>query len=224
MGFQNRHRLTTFARTLVVLIAIGVISSSMGCIGAMTQLMYIVKGHNVPAPFPGMSERKVAVVCVSDQSSYGPDVLTYTINKAVSMKLLMSKKDKISVVPSQEIEKWVDNNGWTETDFVEIGKGVNADMVLAIEIGSYSIHEGQTMYKGRADLTATVFDVKTGTVAYVHGPQHFTFPENGRPAIQTTDRQFEAIFLAKLTENIARQFITHDAHETVAEDASLLAY
>ncbi|MEM7455489.1 MAG: hypothetical protein AAF456_14145, partial [Planctomycetota bacterium] len=82
------------------------------------------------------------------------------------------------------------------------------------------------MYKGRADLTATVIDVTDGTesgrIEYVHGPTLFTFPESGRPAIQTSDRQFEAFYLAKLTEHIARQFAEHDQMETVAEDATLI--
>lgn len=207
---------------LIVSYLLITIVCSTGCIGAMSQLLYVIKGHQVPAAFDGMEGKRVAVVCVSDASAYGPDTLTYTVNKAVSMKLATSVKD-ISVVNPNDIEQWVDAHGWDETNFVEIGKAVDADLVLAIEIGSYSIHEGATMYKGRSDITATVFDlVNGGQVAYVHGPHHFSFPENGRPAIQTSDRQFEAVYLAKLTQHISRQFHEHDHLETIAEDASLM--
>ena len=54
------------------------------------------------------------------------------------------------------------------------------------------------------------------------GPKHFEFPESGRPAIQTTDRQFEAYYLAHLTQHITRQFYDHDQLDTVAEDAAAL--
>ena len=224
MSSLSRYPTSFTGQIVVALIAAALLTSSVGCIGAMTQLMYVIKGHKVPAAYPGMEGKTVAVVCVSDASAYGPDTLTYTISKTVSMKLANGVKD-ISVVSPHKIEQWVDTNGWGETDFVEIGRGVNADLVLAIEIGSYTIKEGQTMYKGRTDLTCTVFDItKDGQVAFVDGPRHFAFPEHGRPAIQTSARQFETVFLAKLTQNIARQFTAHDQTETVAEDASLLSY
>ena len=81
------------------------------------------------------------------------------------------------------------------------------------------------MYKGRSDISATVFDINDGgKVAFVHGPRHFQFPSNGRPAIQTSESQFEAVYLAKLTEHIASQFHKHDPNQSIAEDASLLNY
>lgn len=220
MTFKSKNKM--FIQVLLIGYLLVTITCSIGCIGAMSQLLYVIKGHQVPAKFDGMEEKRVAVVCVSDASAYGPDTLTYTVSQAVSMKLAASVKE-ITVVSPHEIEQWVDAHGWDETNFVEVGKGVNADLVLAIEIGSYSIHEGATMYKGRSDITATVFDVQNGgQVAYVHGPHHFAFPENGRPAIQTSDRQFEAVYLAKLTQHITRQFYEHDHLETIAEDASLM--
>lgn len=208
---------------LLTLVVVGCISFS-GCIGAATQLMYVIKGHKVPATYPGLEGKRVAVVCVSDANAYGPDTLTYTICKGVSVKLAQAVKD-IEVIPPYKIEDWVDQNGFNGTDFEQLGRDLEADMVLAIEVGSYSIHEGQTMFKGRADITATVFDIaKGGQVEFVHGPEQFTFPENGRPAIQTTDRQFEMVYLTKLTQHLARQFHPHDQTETVADDASFLDY
>jgi hypothetical protein len=205
---------------VVGLMTVVVVSS--GCVSGLTQLMYVIKGHKIPAAFDGLEGRRVAVVCVSDASAYGPDTLTYNVCKTVSMKLAASVKG-ITVIPPHEVEHWTDNNGWDETNFVELGKGVNADSVLAIEIASYSIHEGPTMYKGRSEITATVFDIKQGgQVAYVLGPRNFSFPQNGRPALQTSDRQFEAVYLTKLAQHIAGQFYASDALDAVAEDASMM--
>jgi len=188
---------------------------------AMAHLVYVIKGDQSPAAYAGLEKQRVAVVCVSDASAYGPDTLTSTINRIVGLKLATNVKG-IDVVPPMEVNNWIDNYGWDESNFVELGRGVKADKVLAIEIASYSIHEGSTIYKGRADVTATVFNVEeNGKVEYVWGPKLFQFPENGRPAIQTTDRQFETFFLARLTEHIARQFYEHDRLDTFAEDALL---
>ena len=219
MTFPSHRIITKFV--CVCVLAVGIVSFT-GCLGGVAQLLHVLIGHKVPAAYSGLEGKRVAVVCVSDASAYGRDTLTYTVNKAVSLKLAQSVKN-IRVVPAYEIEEWIDTNGWDETDFVKIGRGVNADMVLAIEISSYSIHEGATMYKGRSDLTATVYDIANdGQVTYVHGPKHFEFPEMGRPAIQTSDQKFEAYYLAHLTQHITRQFYDHDQLETVAEDAAAL--
>jgi len=207
--------------TALVLLSLMTLTS-VGCIGAAAQLFYIIKGHKTPAAYKGLEGQRVAVVCVSDAAAYGPDTLTYTINKAVSVKLANSVK-RVTVVPPSEIENWMDVNGWGEHDFVEIGRGVKADKVLAIEVGSYSIREGQTLYKGRADLTISVYDLtKGGQVVFAKGPQEFSFPRNGHPAIQTTDRRFESAYLGKLTEYVARMFYDADSLDAVAEDAMSL--
>ena len=119
------------------------------------------------------------------------------------------------------------NPGLMKTDgknqrSLPLGKGINAEMVIVIEIGSYSIHEGATMYKGNADLTVTVYDIaKNGQVSFADGPDSFSFPENGRPAVQTTDRQFESFFLARLTDHISKLFVAYDKMESFADDAMM---
>ena len=191
-----------------------------GCVGALAQLVYTLKGHNVDPAYPGLGGKRVAVVCVSDESAYGPDTLTYTLSQAVGMRLANGLEKGSEVIAPAFVERWIDENGWNETEFVALGEGVGADQVLAIEVSSYSLTEGSTLYKGRADVTATVYDVeKNGQVPFVFGPRHFAFPTNGRPAIQTSEREFEAFYLSQLTLLIANQFIVHDQLESFANDA-----
>ncbi len=197
--------------------------SFSGCVGAMSQLMYVIKGHDVPAAYSGLEGKRVAVVCVSDASAYGPDELTYTVSRAIGIKLGQGVKN-IQLIPTADVENWVDENGWDEMDFGALGRGVNADRVVAIEIASYSIHEGPTIYKGRSELTVTVYDLENeagATVAFGFGPENFAFPKDGRPSIQSNDRQFEAFYLAYLTKYISNQFIKHDRLESFAADAMM---
>lgn len=221
MRLENARKHPLFA--LFVLAMIPILAST-GCMGAMAQLLYVIKGHKTKAAFKGLEGKKVAVVCVSDAVAYGPDTLTYTVSKTISLKLAQSVK-KIQVIPPSKIESWMDNNDWNQIDFTEVGKGVGADMVVAIEIGRYTIHEGATLYKGRSDLTVTVYDMANeGQVVFVKGPQDYVFPSSGRPAIQTNDRNFEAIYLAKLNDHIAKLFYDHDALDDVADDATLMQF
>jgi hypothetical protein len=198
-----------------------ILTSSAGCINEMAQLMYIIKGHQVPPKFEGLEGKRVAVLCVSDASAYGPDTLTYTVSRNVGIKIARGVKE-VAVIGQRKIESWIDEHGWEESSVVPLGQGVKADVLVVIEIGSYSIHEGATIFKGNADLTVTVYDIeKDGQVSFADGPSIFSFPENGRPAIQTSDRQFEAFFLARLTEHISRLFVAYDRMETFADDAMM---
>lgn len=47
-----------------------------GCVGALSQLIYTIRGHDEEPAFPELNDKRVAVVCVSDASAYGPDTLT----------------------------------------------------------------------------------------------------------------------------------------------------
>jgi len=216
---KNHQRKT--AHAITGLFAAVLIISFSGCFGAMAQLAYVIKGYDTPAKYNGLTGKRVAIVCVSDASAYGTDPLTYTVAKALGIKLAQGVK-KIEVVPHSEIENWIDQNGWDEASFGILGKGVKADRVIAIEIAGYSIHEGSTIYKGKCELTVSVYDLegKQGPkIAYGFGPEEYSFPKNGRPAIQSSDRQFEAFYLSRLTQRIANHFLKHDRLDSYAEDA-----
>lgn len=203
----------------MMLLAIGLLLTAPGCFKQMAQLMYVIKGHEVPAQYQGLEEKRIAFLCVSDESAYGPDALSYKIALHVGIKVANEGKE-IQVISPQKIDQFIDENGWKSGDVVAMGKAVNADMVVVIELGSYSIHDGATLYKGQADLTTTVYDIeKDGQITFVNGPDEYIFPANGRPVMQTTERKFESFYLARLTDHIAHLFIPHDKFDTFAQDA-----
>lgn len=207
--------------------AAGMLLSAMlltltGCFGFAANLMYMIHGLKVEAAYDGLKESRVAIVVVSDASSYGPDTLTTVVGRAMGIRLNQHVKD-ITIIPQNVIENWQDTHGWDHVDFREIGLGVNADKVIAVEIDSYSIHEGTTLYKGRSMVTTTVFDLTEGEgeVVFSQGPAEYLFPKShARPVMSTTEQQFEAVYLAKLVDNIARNFYQYDKADPVAEDAT----
>ena len=145
-------------RVLLLMLPLAILTTSSGCINQMAQLLYVIKGHEVPADYEGLNESKVAVVCVSDASAYGPDTLTYSIAKYVSVKLAQGLKGSEIVSPAK-VENWIDQNDWDAAEVETFGKDLGVDKVLVIEIGSYSIHDGATLHKGQADLSCTVYDL-----------------------------------------------------------------
>jgi hypothetical protein len=204
----------------VALILTCVVSS--GCIQEMAQLLYVIKGHEVAPAFEGLEGKKVAVVCNSDANAFGPDSLSVTIAKHISIAMSASN-DKISVVSPKRVEAFIDENGWSDGDSPEkLGKAVAADFVVVIEIENYSIHEGATLFKGRSDWTASVYDMeKDGSVTFAKGPELFVFPETGRPSLQTSERQFESFYLTRLCDRISKLFVTHDKMASYADDAMM---
>lgn len=194
-----------------------------GCFGFAANLMYMINGLKVEAAYDGLEESRVAIVVVSDASSYGPDTLASIVGRAMGIRLNQHVKE-ITIIPQNVIENWQDTHGWDRVDFREIGYGVNADKVMAIEIDSYSIHEGSTLYKGRSMVNTTVFDLTEegeGEAVFSQGPAEYLFPKShARPVMSTTEQQFEAVYLAKLVDNIARNFYQYDKAEPMAEDAT----
>ncbi len=211
----QRHGLYAIGLCLILI-------TTSGCFGAAAQLFYVLYGHKTKAAYAGLEGKKVAVICVSDEVTYGPDTLTQVVNKLVSRQLATNVK-RISIIPPSTIDSWVDMNGWNEVDYVEIGRGVKADMVVAIEVGGFTIHDGKTLFKGQSNVTVTVYNAKAGgEVEYVYGPTDYVFPKVGRPIMQSSEQQFETIYLAKLSDQISRLFYDSDSLDEVADDATFM--
>ena len=60
---------------------------SLGCIGATAQLLYMIRGVKVDAEFDELKGKRVAVVCVSDASQYGPDRASEALARFVESTL-----------------------------------------------------------------------------------------------------------------------------------------
>ena len=191
-----------------------------GCIGLAAQALYVLKGHKTPAQFDGFKNKRVAIVCVSDQDAIGSDLMTHRVCQLLSVQLAQNVKG-IEIVPQSDITELLKSNSWERVDFAEVGRHVNADYVLAVELSSYSLDEGSTMYKGRAETTTSVYDMKkNGTLVFTKGPEDFSFPRDGRPKMQSKRREFENAYLSRLTTYLAQYFFKHDTLERVEKDSS----
>ncbi len=168
----------------------------VGCVGMIANLMHVAGVDMVPAAFPGLAEHRVAVVCVSNSDFFGPTSTASELGRRIT-RLLGSKVSKIEVIEQQQIEDWIDQNNWDSVDFRAIGKGVDAQMVVAVDVHSFSLHEGKTMYKGRADVEVVVYDMTQGGKAvFSQSPKQVQYPNSG--GVYTTEiseRQFRQRFL-----------------------------
>lgn len=194
-----------------------------GCVGLASQMLYVLHGIRAPAEYDGLEGKRVAVVCLCNTSAYGTGAEASILAKQVEMHLKREVR-KIELVPQSEIEDWIDNNGWNELDYREVGRGVKANQVLAIDLNMRGLYEAQTLYKGRAEVTMTVYDLENkGEVAYRSTLPEVVFPTTGM--YYTTDVKestFRNAFLQYLGQTVAKRFYAYETKEDYGRDAALL--
>lgn len=214
---RSRRSLTCAA---LVLIACSV--PSAGCVNTLAGLAYIIKGTNVPAEYKDLKEKKVVVVCRTPASlTFGNANIARELTHEVS-RLLEQRISKIEMVSASDVENWCDENSWDDPR--EIGKGLEAQLVVDIDLEQFSLYKGQTLYQGSADYSVQVIDIENGgDVVFKKTPPQLLWPPNS--AVLTSEKrepEFRQQYLAVLAGEIGALFYPHDAYDAYARDADAL--
>ena len=208
-------------RSIAVLMLVTISLSASGCVGPMLATgIYLLQGGNVvPAECKALEHKRVVVVCRPPSShEYRQAGASRALAQRVSQLLVENVKD-IDVVNPREVDNWIDESDWG--DFKELAKAVQADMVLHIVLDEFSLYEGKTLYRGRTDLTMTVYDMKEkGKEVWSKDMDEFLYPaHSGIPAQDKPPQQFEREFVSIIATRIAEYFYKHDPNSTFAMDA-----
>lgn len=213
---------TDARRLLTVFATLFFCCSATGC-GLLANVMYAGWGGRVHARCKALEGKRVAVVCVSQSAEFGPTTAADQIAKHIG-DLLRTNVKEIQLVEQQQIDDWMDRNDWNRIDYVEIGRGVSADMVVAVDLNSFSLHDGQTLYKGRANVEISVYDIVAGgNLVYSNTPSEIQYPENtGIHTTDISDAEFRRRYLMIVGSQIARHFYTYDELEDFARDTTVI--
>jgi hypothetical protein len=185
-------------------------------------LMNVVRGHTVKAEFPGLADKRVAIVTVTDSSQYSDDASARILSRRVAEILGREVKD-VEIVREDEVQQWRDRNGWDAIEFLDIGRGVKADKVVGIEMTNLRLRDGATLYRGRAEVTVSVYDIATDTMEFRRHLEEFTYPVSaGMYTSETTESKFRNLFLGVLASKVSRYFHGYDFSDTVAQDAAIV--
>ena len=202
---------------LAATVAILLMALSGGC-AALTGLAIMIKGTDQEPDFPGLKEKKVAVVCrplVSLQ--YRNAGAARDLAQQIGT-LLQAKVPKITVVDQQKVATWMDENTWDE--FSEVGKAMKADIVIGVDLTSFGVLEGQTLYRGRASATIKVYDVEKKKTVWDKTMNQAVYPPNTAiPASDKPENEFRREFVLVLADQIARHFYAHDPFADVGLDS-----
>lgn len=221
---MDRIRLLPVGRVLGLLLVAAVTVPAAGCIGPMALFMQAMGKDRVPAACGALVERRVAVVCCSESGVFESDLASSMLATRINM-LLADNVKKIQVIEQQTINDWRDENDWDGMDYVPLGEGVGADLIVAIDLGSLSLHEGQTMYRGQAEATVSVYDVANrGKKVFRHtpSPSQLTYPvQSGVDVHDISEADFRREYVDILARWLARCFYPYEFQEDFAVDRPL---
>ncbi|MCA9133979.1 MAG: hypothetical protein KDA45_12520 [Planctomycetales bacterium] len=207
-------------RTAIACGLLAGLASTGGCINFAANMIHAITGNNRPADFDGLEGRRVAVVCATD-GGMGTDATSAMLTGYIHAALNGNVK-KIDVIRQSEVERWIDSHGHTDADYLEVGRGVGAERLVAVEVLNLSLKDGATLYKGQADITVSVYDIPAGgKILYRKQIPEFAFPKLGGPTVtDVSEAKFRARFLSIVARTVSGLFYEVDATADFALDAT----
>lgn len=204
---------------LALFFLVSPLAIATGC-NLMATAMYVVSGQNTAAEFNGLRGKRVAVVCRPVTSLHFRDSsVSRDLAKHVSL-LLEQNVPKINLIDQREVFEWADENNWE--DYAEIGKALNADMVVGIDLEDFTLFHGQTLYQGKANVHLLVYDVHASREPAFEKnlPQAVYPPTAPIPASDNQEAHFRRKFVSYLARQIAHYFYDHDPTVDFANDST----
>ena len=192
-----------------------------GCLHTLVATgIYLWDGGNVvPAACEDLDKQRVVVFCRPPAShEYQHAGAASLLAKRVG-GFLANNVPGIDVVDQREVENWSDENDWES--FKDLGRAVNADRVVHIELDHFDLFKGKTLYQGNAEVTVSVYDMQDrGRLIWDRQLGQILFPmQSGIPAQDKPLKQFQRDFVNFAAEQIAINFYKHDPHIAFAIDA-----
>jgi hypothetical protein len=201
----------------------GLLAFSAGCTSLLFTATYLIKGNNIPAEFKALKGKRVAVVCRSPVAQqYSNATVPGEVAKQLGM-LLRDNVPKIKVISDREVAEWTDENAWE--DYTEIGKALDAEFVVAVELEHFSLYLHPTLYQGNASARVQIFDMskEDEIAAFEKSIPRLLYPPNiGIPTQEMPESQFRSEFIKVLADRIGQSFYASDKYSNFAEDSRSL--
>lgn len=208
------------ARLGLLMMAASVVLSNSGCISFMANMIKVVKGTDAPAEFDDLKEKKVALV-VSTPAGINADATGIVVSNYVFMSLAKNVK-KIHLVSQEEVGRIISDLPSNERDMTLIGKRLNVDYVVAIDVSNLRLREGQTLYRGKSTTSVDVYNIAEGSSPVFHKTfAEHVYPQTGVPVTDVDESTFQNFYLNEISRLASRIFYPYDPSEDVAKDAAV---
>ena len=204
-------RRTCSIRRPAAVASLVLLAAAAGCTVLQTGLL-LINGTDTPAEFSGLEGKRVAVVCkMVDNVDLSNSTTARSLTEAICQRLKTNNK-KIRLIEPQKVADLLDNKGLE--DPIQIGKQLKAEKVVAIDIESFRVREGQTLFHGKAVISIHVYDVAAKEEEWhKEPPLHAEYPSWGpTPAQEVGEGEFRNQFIASLADQIGQSFYPHDRY------------
>ena len=203
---------------LIVLSLVLLSLVAVGCKSALQSFSILYEGYDIPAEWEGLRGKKVAVVCKPLTSQeFSNSGAARALAEGICDRLKAHVKD-IHIIDPQKVAALVDEKGME--DYLEIGKELKAEKVVGIDIESFGILDGQTLFRGRSTVSIQVYDVAEKHVEWRKSPPQIEYPRmSSTPASDFTEMEFRNKYVGILADRVARFFYPHDRHDEYGDDA-----
>ncbi len=191
---------------------------AVGCKSGLESITLLVNGYDIPPEWDGLKGKKVAVVCKPLTSQeFSNSGAARALAEGICDRLKAHIKD-IHIIDPQKVANLVDEKGME--DYLQIGRRLKAEKVVAIDIESFGVLDGPTLYRGRSKVSIQVYDVADKSVEWRKSPDQFEYPRNSSmPMTDFSETDFRNKFVGILADKIARFFYPHDRHDDYGDDA-----
>ena len=218
---HNDSLLKKHASRLSLGLVLMLLVPATGCIHTMIATgVYLWEGGNfAPAECKALEQQRVVVFCRQPAShEFRHSGASRMIAERVSEKLDMNVPG-IEVVAQRHVDNWIDEND--SDDFEELGKAVEADMVVYIDLGHFELFKGKTVYQGNTLVSVSVHDMKQkGKRVWEKEMGEVLYPRHSGVAVQDKPKAaFQKEFINVVADEIAVHFYKHDPHANFAIDA-----
>jgi hypothetical protein len=212
---RSRHALAALVAALALA------ATQVGCRNLLTTAVYLVKGTDTPAQYNGLKDKRVVVVCRPlTELSFSCSGAASELGAELGRHLKVHLGRRIKIVDPDEVADWTDEN--PVEDFAEIGRALDADMVVGIDMLSFSTLLGQTLQQGKSQVKVTVHDLKQdGKVVYEKSLPQVVYPLNNGIGIQDKpEDEFRREYIGVLADEIGRLFYASDHYSRYARGIS----
>lgn len=198
-------------RLTALIAAAALVAPQLGCTKLLTTAVYLFKGTDTPAEYKGLKDKKVVVVCRPlTELTYSCSGAATELAGEVGRQLKAHLGRKITIVDPDEVADWTDENSLE--DYKEIGRALEADMVVGIDMLSFNTLLGQTLLQGKSQVKVAVYDMQQdGKIVYDKSLPQIVFPENnGIPTQDKPEDEFRRQYISVIADEVGSLFYPSD--------------
>ncbi|MDO5580758.1 MAG: hypothetical protein Q4G69_06455 [Planctomycetia bacterium] len=210
---------------MYIILILGLITST-GCSSALMFPLFLIKGTDVDPEFKKEvksipKKSKMVVIARTGSKLFGSENPSAPLSNCITLLLSnkIDEKKKLEWIPYEKVESTFDDETLLLENFTRMGKELEADYVIGVDIDHFSTQLSSQLYQGRSKVQVQMIEVKTGKAVVRKTMPEFVYPPTPTTANGKHPTEFQKNYIGKLSEEIGNLFCAYDPHKKYAMDS-----